>query len=62
MLELILYSGIVLLCIYGFVALRFFSLLWHSARPRSLRAGLIKVAAALTWPYVIYQVFTEAWE
>ena len=62
MLELIMYGGIALLVIYGVVALHFFSMLWRRVRPRSLRDVLIKVAAALTWPYVVYQVFTEAWE
>lgn len=62
MLEFIVYSGIALLFIYVFVALYFFKQLWLTVRPHSLRAVIVKIAAALSWPYIVYQVFTEALE
>lgn len=61
-LEYLMYCGATLLFIYGFTAGWFLRMLWQRVRPRNLRDVLVKVAAALSWPYVVYQVFREAWE
>ncbi|KKL55063.1 hypothetical protein LCGC14_2259180 [marine sediment metagenome] len=61
--ELMYYAGGTLLAIYLVVTAGFFSALWSMpAGTHTLRAMLIKLAAAACWPYVVYQALREAGE